>query len=300
MLGALFAINLLLPQLARGQTTLDAVANADWRWLPSIALASAATYLTSAVALMGAARGRLALGRTWTVQVASAFTNRLAPAGIGGMTTNVRYLTATGMGRPEAVAAVGMNSIAGLAVHLAAVLAVVPLLGASHAHIRFSGPDFPDRWPLLLAVIATFVAAGVPRWGALARKRLGPAWHEGVQAVASMARNPRAALVLVCGAAGITACYTTAFYFSTRAFGLGLPLATVAAVYLGGSMAAAAAPTPGGLGAVEAALVAGLTVAGAPSGPAVACVLTYRLVTYWAPVIPGALFFRVLRRAGTI
>ena len=49
-----------------------------------------------------------------------------------------------------------------------------------------------------------------------------------------------------------------------------LPLAHVAVVYLGGSAIAAAAPTPGGLGAMEAALVAGLTGFGLSTGPAIA------------------------------
>ena len=59
---------------------------------------------------------------------------------------------------------------------------------------------------------------------------------------------------------------------------------------------AAAAPTPGGLGAIEAALVAGLTGVGMQPGPAVSAVLLYRLATYWLPVAPGWLSWRVLQR----
>ena len=58
-------------------------------------------------------------------------------------------------------------------------------------------------------------------------------------------------------------------------------------MYLGASIIAAAAPTPGGLGALEAAVVAGLTGVGMESGAAVAAVLSYRLVTYWLPILPG-------------
>ena len=53
-----------------------------------------------------------------------------------------------------------------------------------------------------------------------------------------------------------------------------------------------AAPTPGGLGAVEAALVAALTGFGMKSGPAVSAVLTFRLATYWLPTLPGWFTFR--------
>ena len=67
----------------------------------------------------------------------------------------------------------------------------------------------------------------------------------------------------------------------------GLSVPKIGAVFLGASALAAAAPTPGGLGAIEAALVAGLTGVGMASGPAVSTVLTYRLVTYWLPGAPG-------------
>lgn len=60
-----------------------------------------------------------------------------------------------------------------------------------------------------------------------------------------------------------------------------------AAVYVGGSAIAAAAPTPGGLGAVEAVLVAGLGGIGVASAPAVAAVPTLRLLTFWLPILPG-------------
>ena len=62
------------------------------------------------------------------------------------------------------------------------------------------------------------------------------------------------------------------------------------------SALAAVAPTPGGLGAIEAALVAGLTGVGMSSGLAVSAVLLYRLATYWLPVVPGWLSWRLLQR----
>jgi len=79
-----------------------------------------------------------------------------------------------------------------------------------------------------------------------------------------------------------------------------LTIAEVGAVYLGASIIAAAAPTPGGLGALEAAVVAGLTAVGMESGPAVAAVLSYRLVTYWLPILPGWVSFHLLERRDLI
>jgi glycosyltransferase 2 family protein len=68
-------------------------------------------------------------------------------------------------------------------------------------------------------------------------------------------------------------------------------IVVIGAVYL-----AAAAPSPGGLGAIEAALVAGLGGVGMRAGPAVSAVLLYRLATYWLPVLPGWRSWRVPQR----
>ena len=72
--------------------------------------------------------------------------------------------------------------------------------------------------------------------------------------------------------------------------------AAVALVYLAGSTLGQAAPTPGGLGAVEAAYVFGLTAAGVDSGVAVSATLTFRLATFWLPILPGWAVLRWMER----
>ena len=102
------------------------------------------------------------------------------------------------------------------------------------------------------------------------------------------------------GSAGVTLAYIAALAAAVAAFNGGVTFAQVGAVYLGASLVAAAAPTPGGLGAIEAALVAGLTGVGMDPGPAVAAVLSYRLATYWLPILPGWISFHLLERRNFI
>ena len=79
-----------------------------------------------------------------------------------------------------------------------------------------------------------------------------------------------------------------------------LSLAVIAVVYLAGATLGQAAPTPGGLGAVEAALSAGLIAAGLDGGIAVSAVLLYRLVTFWLPTVPGYWAFTWLTKKGAL
>ena len=69
--------------------------------------------------------------------------------------------------------------------------------------------------------------------------------------------EPARLMAMILGGAVVTLAYLFGLYAAVEAFGGGLPFA-VGAVYLAGSAIGHAAPTPGGLGAVEAALIAGL------------------------------------------
>ena len=115
-----------------------------------------------------------------------------------------------------------------------------------------------------------------------------------------LARSPLKLAMLFGGSAGVTLAYIAALAAAVAAFNGGITFAQVGAVYLGAPLLAAAAPTPGGLGAIEAALVAGLTGVGMEPGPAVAAVLSYRLATYWLPILPGWISFHLLERRNYI
>jgi undecaprenyl-diphosphatase len=299
--GALFAINLLLPQVAQAHATVDALRHTRWMWLVAAIALSAVTYLMAAVALLGAVGRRLALGRTWAVQLAAAFTNRLAPAGLGGMATNVRYLEAAGTPRPAAIAALGLDSAAGFVVHALALVVVVPFLGSrAPGALHFSTAELPERWPVLAAVVGVLVVLGAAVRALRLHRRLVALARAGVVALRAALMRPGGAAALFGGSVGVTAGYALALVAATRAFGVSTGVAAIVAVYLGGSAIASVAPTPGGLGALEAALVAGLTAAGAAPGPAVAAVLAYRLVTFWLPIVPGFVAYRALRRSAVL
>jgi len=79
-----------------------------------------------------------------------------------------------------------------------------------------------------------------------------------------------------------------------------LPVAAAALVYLGGAAVATAAPTPGGIGATEAALIGGYAAIGVAATPAFTAVLLFRLVTFWLPILPGWLALVTLERRGDL
>jgi undecaprenyl-diphosphatase len=117
-------VHFVLPQLTRAGATIGGVGRLQWSWVPLIALAAALTYVMAALSLMSASGGGLAFGPTMAAEVAAAFANRVVPAGVGAMATNVRYMERAGLPRSGAVTAVGLDSVAGFVVHAVALLAV--------------------------------------------------------------------------------------------------------------------------------------------------------------------------------
>jgi uncharacterized membrane protein YbhN (UPF0104 family) len=75
---------------------------------------------------------------------------------------------------------------------------------------------------------------------------------------------------------------------------------TVLVVYLGMSSLTAVVPSPGAIGGLDVALVAGLVAAGVSSTVALATVLGYRMITVWLPLPPAACTFAVLLRRRVI
>jgi glycosyltransferase 2 family protein len=290
------AFYFLLPQIAQVSSSWHALQSANWAWLPVVIALSALTYPASAAALIGSVPGHVPFGPAVLTQGASSFINRVSPANVGGMALNARFLQKSGTSTPASVAAVGVNSLAGAVMHL--VLIVVFFALAGHDLTKAFKLPSGSKILLILAVIIAVIGVVLAtrpgrRW---TRKQLIPGARSAAGSLRQAAASPVKLGMLVGGSALITLAYIAALAASIQAFGAGPGLVVIGAVYLGASALAAAAPTPGGLGAIEAALVAGLTGVGMQAGPAVSAVLLYRLATYWLPVAPGWLSWRALLR----
>jgi glycosyltransferase 2 family protein len=293
ILGCLLvATYLLLPQFGAFHQTLDAARHAEAGWFVLALLASVCTFLAAALSLSGAVLAPLAYGRTFVTQLASSFGNKITPAGLGGMGINTRYLERSGVTKGDALGAVALNGTVGFVVHVAALVVSAVLLG----HTGLPSVHLPSGWVLLVLVAVLLSVLGIVLETSFGRKHvLLPTERTGRDLLA-VVRVPTKAAQMFGGAVLVLASYVVAFGFALTAFHAHASWLDVTTVYLGGSAVASAAPTPGKVGAVEAALIAGLTGVGIASGPAVAGVLAFRLATFWLPIIPGYLAFRSLTK----
>jgi uncharacterized membrane protein YbhN (UPF0104 family)/membrane-associated phospholipid phosphatase len=293
------ALVLLLTQIGNFRLAIDAAKHAQIGWLAVGVSCAAIGYVMAALSLMGAAPEPLALGRTTVVQLAAAFTNRIAPAGLGARATNVRYMERTGIRRARATTAVGVNAAAGVVVHLILLAIVLPIVGLRTSVSLPRAPDLDNYWPVVAAIVVGLTAAGAWYWRHRFRsvfERIRPHARD----VRGVLSQPRRGLMLFTGSAGVTFAQAFVLVACLESIGVHLPVLTVVGVFLAGSALAAAAPTPGGLGALEAAMVAGLGQVGVHAAPAVAAVLISRIIGYWLPVLPGWGAFTLATRNGTL
>jgi glycosyltransferase 2 family protein len=286
----------VLPKLAKVEGSWRAFESADWIWLPVVIACSALTYLASAIALLGSVSVRLPFGPTVLTQGASSFVNRVSPSNVGGMALNVRFLQKSGVEPTAGVAAVGVNALAGLLVHAALLVIFFTWAGHSMAH-AFKLPSSSNLLVIVAAVAAVIGIVMATRQGRrFAARKLLPPLRSSLASLGRVARSPARLALLFGGSALVTLAYIAGLVASVEAFGGGAGIAGVGAVYLGASLVAAASPTPGGIGAFETAAAAGLTGVGISSGAAVSAVLTFRLATYWLPVLPGWISWQLLQR----
>jgi undecaprenyl-diphosphatase len=212
------------------------------------------------------------------------------------MAMNVRFMQRQGVDTAVATSSVGLNAGAGVIGHVA--LAGIFLLWAGRD--AFGGLKLPSPTALLIGVavvvVIAVIAMLVPSTRKLVVKKLLPILGKAVAGLKDVLTTPSKVALLLGGSALVTLSYVVAFNFSARAFDIDLRFAAIGAVYLIGSAIATAAPTPGGLGAAEAALIGGLIAVGVDEQQAVPAVFLFRLATFWIPILPGYIAFAWLRR----
>ncbi|MFF5003515.1 lysylphosphatidylglycerol synthase domain-containing protein [Streptomyces phaeochromogenes] len=275
---------------------------AEWGWVAAAVLFSMLSYFAAAMSLLGFVPERVPFMRTVAAQVAGSFVKIVAPAAVGGVALNTRFLQRSGVRPGLAVASVGASQLFGLGCHILMLLSFGYLTGTEKTPSL--SPSRTVIAGLLTVAVLVLVVTSVPFLRKFVVTRVRSLFAGVVPRMLDVLQRPQKLLTGIGGMLLLTACFVMCLDASVRAFGTeGMPslsIASVAVVFLAGNALGSAAPTPGGVGAVEATLTVGLIAVGLPSEVAAPAVLLYRLLTLWLPVLPGWLFFNHLTRKGAL
>lgn len=262
-------------------------------WAAVVVTASALTFAAAAMALDGFVPQRLPWRDTVLTQVASSFTALVSPGAVGGITVNARYLQRRGLSRPAIAAALGTQQALGAIAHIA-LAAGFGLAAAQNVH------TFPSArtvgWTALVVLGSVPAVLAVPAVRRLTIARIWPLATGAVHHLSEILRAPAKLAIGMTGTIGLSLLNITALWAAVHAVDRDTPLtfAAVGFAYLAGQAAGSLTPTPGGLGGVEPLMAGALANLGHVSyaGAALPAVLTFRLATFFIPVLPGYIVFR--------
>jgi uncharacterized protein (TIRG00374 family) len=301
VLGVFVAMWVLLPTLANAGDTVDALREMDPLYIVAMLPLTLLLYVFSTLQLMGASAQHLPFGPTYRCQMAAAFMNRVTPNNVGGMGVNARYLQRSGIDPAAAAAAVGVSTVADQILTTGLILIFVVWAGRGTNSFSFSFADASTVF-VVLAVVLALLGLGMlsARGRMFLREKVLP-FLKGVRhSLVEVAKSPSRILLIFGGSLGHTATDFAALVVALGAFGPLPAIGSLGAVYFGASVVGSAAPTPGGVGAIEAAMIAGLTGIGVDIAVATPAVLIYRLITYWAVMLPGWISLEVMKKHGEV
>jgi glycosyltransferase 2 family protein len=295
----IFAAYLLISQLAEigFDTIADEVGRADPAWVVVALILAQSTFIASGISVRGGVPTPLALLPCVVLQSAIKFINLTVPSSAGRIAMNLRFLQRMGVPRAEAVAAGAIDDVSNTIVQAALFLLTLPLVQVDFDTSQFSGSGPDTRLVLAIAgalIVSVIVVLAVPKL----RDKVVPGVRSSLSSLWSVARIRRKRLELFGGTIAAELLYALALGATCLAYGVDLNLAQLVFINTAASVLSSLIPVPGGIGAAEASLSAGLIAVGVDESTAFAIAITQRLCTFYLPPVWGYVSLRWLSRKG--
>ena len=295
--GTIVGVYLLIGQFAGLSGVGNTFRTASWAWVAAAFAISQLPQIASAFAMIGSVIAPLALGPVIGVQYANNFTG-LVGGSVADVALVIRFLQRQGQPAGVAVSSGLLNNLAGSVVQFVLIPVSLVLSGST---FDFSGGEASGIFKLVvLAIVVVGGVAGILLFVPNLRHRLGdlvrPQWDSARDNVAQVLTRPRKAFQLFGAKLASQVLFAMVLWCSVRAYGGHLSLVQLIFVNSVASLIGGAAPVPGGMGVIEAGLIAGLTAAGLSKEVAVAATFTHRLFTAYLPPVWGWFALEWLKR----
>jgi uncharacterized protein (TIRG00374 family) len=316
------ALYFVLPKLVGLEDAMATIEDADPVWIAialGMSLLSFAAYIALLRGVMSGSpseevRRRLDLRASYQITLAGLAATRLFSAGgAGGIALTYWALRRAGMSRRDT----GGRMVAFLVLLYTIYLLAVVVCGIFLRVGLFPGPS-PVGMTIVAAsiagagLIALFLVSLIPSdfehviagW-AEGHRRVGLARRlasvpatiaDGTREALLLLRHPTRGLLAVGGAVGFWATNIAVLWACFHAFGESVPTAVLVQGFFVGMAANLLPFFPGGVGSVDAGMIAAFLAFGEPSSAVFASVLIYRVIAFWLPIPIGAVAYLQLRR----
>ena len=319
---AIVGLYVLLPKLVGVHDAINRIGDAKWYWIVVAFAFVTMTFIAYAAVFRGIVgagddevmRERLTFRASYEITMAGfAGSTFFSAAGAGGLVVIYWALRKADMEARRA--ACRMVALVVLLYALYALsLIVFGVLLATHVlpgSAPVGGTIVPAAIALVLMIVTLLIAL-IPgdverrlnllqrstRWARVARRlaTVPGTLSSGVRTAIDRLRNPNTSWLALGGGALYWAGNIGVLWASFHAFGVQVPFAVVVQGFFVG-MAANVIPSPAaGAGPVDAGMIAAFLLFDIPKDSVFPAVLTYRLIAFWLPTIPGIVAYFQLRR----
>jgi len=204
-----------------------------------------------------------------------------------------------GAPRAEAIAGGTIDDVSNTIVQASLFLIVLPFVSVDidASQFKVAGPDRRLLITIAVALVLSVVLVlALPK----VRARVVPGVRDALRGVWSVARVRHKRLEVFGGGAASELLYAVALGATCLAYGAHLNLGQLIFINTSASVLSGLVPVPGGIGAAEAALSAGLIAMGVDESTAFAIAVTQRLCTFYLPPIWGYFSLRWLSQKGYV
>ena len=315
------AIYVVIPKLVGLDDALRKLDEATWYWIVlaiGFNVAAFGAYVALFRGVLGGTRDddvhrRLDMRASYLITMAGLAATRIfSAAGAGGIVLTYWALRKAGLPRRRSASRMVSFLELTYGVYAFALVAFGILL---RTHVLpgdapFGGTVVPAALSaiaigifLLIALIPDDVerriqqfAGGYRRTRYLTRFAKGPATvASGVRTAIDYVRNPNRGALAVGGAVGFWGANIAVLWACFEAFGGDVPIGVLVQGFFVG-MAANLIPSPaGGVGSVDAGMIAAFVLFGVDEATVFPAVLCYRVIAFWLPIPPGIVAFFQLR-----
>jgi uncharacterized membrane protein YbhN (UPF0104 family)/tRNA A-37 threonylcarbamoyl transferase component Bud32 len=296
-----FAIYLLITQLANVgfDTIAEELRHAEIAWVVLGLILAQLALVASAVSLRGAVATPLPLLPCVVLESAIKFINLTVPSSAGRIAINIRFLQRMGAPTPQAVAAGAVDDISETLVQIALVLITLPFvdIAIDTSDLKFSVPS--GRLITIVVLVLALVVVALLSIRQV-REKLLPPIRSAASSLWVVASDRNKRLQLFGGNVGSECLYALTLGAACLAYGVELSFGELLLVNTAASAFAGLIPVPGGVGAAEASLTAGLVALGVDDSTAFAIAFTHRVCTYYLPPIWGYFSMQWLSRKGYV
>ena len=324
VLVILVALYFVLPELTGLEDSLRRIEDADPVWITialGLNLLSFAAYIALFRGILGGGRSvspelreRIDWRSSYQITLAGLAATRLFSAGgAGGIALTYWALRRAGMAGRQAAS----RMVAFLVLLYTVYLLALVICGIFLRVGLFPGPS-PVGMTIVpaalagLALIILFLLSLIPldldrivaRW-AQGHRRVRMARRlasvpatvaAGTREALTILRHPSSGLLALVGAIGFWAANIAVLWACFHAFGESVPTAVLVQGFFVGMTANLLPFFPGGVGSVDAGMIAAFLAFGEPSSTVFVSVLAYRVIAFWLPIPPGIFAYLQLRR----